>query len=310
MADAYPAESVTLAGNEPDNVVVLDMDSERAIGEVDREASITTVHEGAIYQVEGETWRIERFDHANRRAYARRVDSDYFTDAHAEVEVRVLRLERCAMRRRAIEGESFEDESAPHEDYAIWRGEVHLTTVATLFKKVRFYTRENLGAGEIHLPAEELDTEAFVLTISDRTASEIGLRAGDRAAAWRAVGKLLRRVAPLFVHCSPEDLGLASQIRSPHFRRPALFLYDRVMGGVGLSEILFQEHRALLNAAREVLEHCECASGCPACSGPPEESGALGKELARTLLGHLARDPEPVECSVPQEEVGRRAETP
>jgi DEAD/DEAH box helicase domain-containing protein len=308
MADAYPAESVTLAGNEPDNVVVLEIDTERAIGEVDREASITTVHEGAIYQVEGETWRIERFDHSNRRAYARRVDTDYFTEAHAEAEVRVLRLERCAVRRRKVEGETFADESAPHEDYAIWRGEVHLTTVATLFKKVRFYTRENLGAGEIHLPPEELDTEAFVLTISDRTASEIGLVAGERASAWRAVGKLLRRVAPLFVRCSPEDLGLASHIRSPHFRRPALYLYDRVMGGVGLSEILFQEHRALLAAAREVLDRCECASGCPACSGPPDESGALGKELAAKLLAHLSRGAEPLESSVALEESLARTE--
>ena len=60
----------TLAGGEPDNVVVLEEATEKAIGEVDREGAITTVHEGAIYQVEGETWRVERFDYANRRAYA------------------------------------------------------------------------------------------------------------------------------------------------------------------------------------------------------------------------------------------------
>jgi DEAD/DEAH box helicase domain-containing protein len=184
------------------------------------------------------------------------------------------------------------------EDYSVWRGEVHVTTVATLFKKVRFYTRENLGAGDIHLPPEELDTEAFVLTISDETAAHLELAAGERAAAWRATGKLLRRVAPLFVRCEPENLGLASQIRSPHFERPALFLYDRVMGGVGLSGLLFREHRALLAAALEVVEHCECASGCPACVGPTAEAGSHGKGIARELLAHLCRGAEPVASAV------------
>ena len=287
IADSYPAQDVTLEGNEPDNVVVLEIGSDgapgRAIGEVDREGSITAVHEGAIYQVEGETWRIERFDHENRRAYAQRVDSDYFTEAHTDVEVRVLRLEQHARR----------DHPSAVEDYSVWRGEVHVTTVATLFKKVRFYTRENLGAGDIQLPPEELDTEAFVLTVSDETAAQVGLVAGDRAAAWRATGKLLRRVAPLFVRCEPENLGLASQIRSPHFEQPALFLYDRVMGGVGLAELLFEGHRELLAAALDVVERCACTHGCPACVGPVGESGRQGKSVARGLLAHLVHGAQP-----------------
>ncbi|MCZ6597205.1 MAG: DEAD/DEAH box helicase, partial [Planctomycetota bacterium] len=160
MADAYPAQDVTLFGNEPDNVLVLDADTEKAIGEVDREASITTVHQGAIYQVEGETYKIEEFDHANRRAYARRVPSDYFTEAETDTEVRILRLEERLMRERPECG----------EDFSVWRGEVHVTTVATLYKKIRFYTRENVGAEDIRLPPEEVDTEAFTLTISEETA--------------------------------------------------------------------------------------------------------------------------------------------
>ena len=65
--------------------------------------------------------------------------------------------------------------------------------MATIFKKIRFYTRENVGAGDIHLPPEELDTESFVLTLSEEAADELGLEGGDRGSAWRAVGELLRR---------------------------------------------------------------------------------------------------------------------
>ena len=289
-ADAYPAQNVSLAGNEPDNVVVFDEDK-RAIGEMDRESSVTSVYEGAIYQVEGEIYKIERFDYENRRAYAKRTTSDYFTEAETDTEVRVLRLEEKAARLEPCEG------AEPVERWAVWRGEVHVTTVATLYKKIRFYTRENLGAEDIHLPAEELDTESFVLTMTEAAAGELGLTAGNRAAAWRGVGRLLRRVAPLFLRCQSSDLGISTEIRSGHFGSPAIHLYDRVPGSVGLGGALFREHGEILRAALDVLEHCACSVGCPACIGPIEEVGAHGKEMATRVLQWFARggEPQPVE---------------
>jgi len=305
MADAYPAQDVSLEGGEPDNVVILDVETEKAIGEIDREGSLTTVHEGAIYQVEGETWIVERFDYANRRAYVRQVDTDYFTDAQTESEVRVLRLEERLRRTRAEApvADPILSEGTPSlgeaplwrdgEDCSVWRGEVHVTTLATQYKKIRFYTRENVGAEDISLPPEELDTEAFVLTLSEETASELGLSGGDRGAAGHGGGALVRRVAPLYVRCQPRDLGSSTQVKSPHFGRPALFLYDRVQGGVGLSELLFAGYRDVLAAALEVVRGCGCRGGCPACVGPPEEVGPLGKETATAILSHLAGGPAP-----------------
>ncbi len=288
MADAYPAQDVTLGGAGPDNVLILDADNAVALGEIDRAASITTVHEGAIYQIEGETWKVERFDYANRRAYLKRVESDYFTEAETDTEVCVLRLERVARRERAVE-------AGGGEDYSMWTGEVHVTTLATQYKKVRFYTRESVGAEDIHLPAEELDTQAAVLTLSERSGSELLLDRGDRGAAWVGVGKLVRHVAPLFLRCQPQDLGLSAQVKSKHFRRPALVFYDMVQGGVGLSDLLFEAHREVLAAALDVLTRCECRSGCPVCVGPPEEVGALGKTTAARILEHLCAGAAPVE---------------
>jgi DEAD/DEAH box helicase domain-containing protein len=312
MADAYPAQDVSLAGGELDNVLILEQGTERALGETDRESSLVTCHEGAIYQVQGVTWRIERFDHKNRRAYAKQVESDYYTDAQTDTEVRVLRLEECLRRDRAAA--PVEDPVAPSglpadelaalpaegEDHSAWRGEVHVTTVATLYKKIRFYTRENVGAGEIHLPPEELDTESFVLTLAEATAAELGVGTADGGTAWSALGELLRRTAPLFVRCQPSDLGLAAQVRSPHFGRPTLYLYDRVQGGVGLSDLLLASHRELMAAALEVVERCECPQGCPACVGPAAEVGRSGKAGVLRLLRHLCRGPAPEAFEAPE----------
>ena len=298
-ADAYPAQDVSLDGEEPDNVLILDADTKKAVGEIDRAGSLTTVHEGAIYQVEGETWIVERFDHKNRRAYVRKVDTDYFTEAEADTEVRVLRLEERRTRGRANA-----------EDASVWRGEVHVTTLATQYKKIRYYTRENVGAEEIHLPPEEIDTEAFVLTISDETAAELELSAEDRGAAWHGLAGLLRRVAPLFLRCQPRDLGVSAQVRSPHFRRPAIFLYDAVRGGVGLSDLLFRGHRALFQAALDVVLHCACERGCPGCVGPPEEVGTLGKETAQRVLEHLIAGPELRSCPIEEDLVQQESGSP
>ena len=325
MADAYPAQDVSLAGGDIDNVLILEQGTERAIGETDRESSITTVHEGAIYQVQGVTWRVERFDHHARRAYVKEVESDYYTDAQTDTEVRVLRLEERRLRvlepggrsecrpgaedpsavdsgavdsgavdSSAVDSSAVDSGAVEAEDYSAWRGEVHVTTVATLYKKIRFYTRENVGAGDIHLPPEELDTEAFLLTISDETASEVGLTEGDRGAAWRALGDLLRRVAPLFIRCQPSDIGLSSHVKSPHFGRPTLFLYDRVQGGVGLSELFLAQHREMFAAALDVAKRCGCSAGCPACVGPIAEVGPHGKETVISLLEHLGGGAAPV----------------
>jgi DEAD/DEAH box helicase domain-containing protein len=132
-----------------------------------------------------------------------------------------------------------------------------------------------------------MDTEAFVLTLSNESAGALGLESGSRAAAWRSVGRLIHRVAPLFLRCQPSDLGLGTEIRSKHFRRPALFLYDRVPGSVGLALLLFQEHGPVVGAALDVVLRCDCELGCPACVGPVQEAGALGKETARRVLEHL-----------------------
>lgn len=295
-ADAYPAQDVSLAGNEPDNVLIFDVDTKKAIGEIDREASITTVHEGAIYQVEGETYKVETFDYENRRAWCKKLDSDYFTEAETDTEVRVLRLEERRGRPKVSDPEA--------DDWSVWRGEVHVTTVATLYKKVRFYTRESVGIEDIHLPPEEIDTEACVFTLAEGTAEAWGLTGGDRSPAWRGVGRLLRRVAPLFVRCQPQDLGLATESRSKHFGAPAIFLYDRVPGSVGLGTRLFTECVPLLQAALDVVEGCACVLGCPACVGPSAEVGQLGKETVEAVLRGMLeqtrlveRDIEPREAS-------------
>ena len=264
---------MSLSAADLDNVVIMDGDSHTVLGEVDRPSSITEVYDGAIYGHQGDQYQVERFDYAGRRAYVRKVDVDYYTQAETETEVRVLH----------------DDETVRFTAYEAHLGEVHVATLAKAFKKVRYYTRENVGIGDINLPPEELETEACLLVLDPELAAEAGLNTASDAGGLRGVADLIQGLVPLFVRVDPGDVAVTAELRHPHFERPTLTIYDRVPGGVGLSERIFREHRAVLDAAHGLLGRCACQRGCPSCIGPARDQGGRGKALARVLLEGMLR---------------------
>jgi DEAD/DEAH box helicase domain-containing protein len=276
-ADAYPAQDVSLEGEDSDDVTIIDSESRRVLGVLGRPASIVELYEGAIYGHQGETYQVERFDYPGRRAYVKAVVTDFYTEAQTDTDVRWLREDERTTR-AAAPGD-------PRGSFDLVLGEVHVTTVATQFKKIRYYTRENVGAGEIHLPAEEMLTDGFAWVLSPEFAAAAALHDANRGGGLRGFGMLLKQLAPLFVRCEPGDLGHCVELRSPHFRLPAITLFDRHRDGVGLSEALFRCIPDLLQAARRVLDGCACEAGCPGCIGPPDELGSRAKETARAIAG-------------------------
>ena len=270
-AATYPAEGISLNAADMDNVVIVEADSKKILAEIDRPSALTAVHEGAIYGHQGEQYVVESLDWKNRRATVRKVDPDYYTEAETETDVKVMHV----------------DESKPHPGYVAHRGEVHVSTLAKGYKKVRFYTRENVGAGEIHLPPEEFETEACMLVIDRALADRVGLHTGADAGGLRGVAELVQGLVPLFVRVDPGDVKVIATLEHPHFEAPALVIYDNLPDGVGLSERIFREHRNVLQAAHGVVMRCPCRMGCPACIGPSPDQGLRGKPLAKALLSGM-----------------------
>jgi DEAD/DEAH box helicase domain-containing protein len=242
---------VSLDFIDQDSFVVLDAETAQSIGTVDRQSAPTTIHENAIYQHQGEQYHVEKLDWDGRRAYARRAQVDYYTDAEVETDVRILTEDEREESRFCIEG----------------RGDVHVTTLATLFKRVRFYTHENLETGKINLPPEEMDTTAFWIVLSEALVSRVRLRDGTRAGALAGVATLLRGLAPLYLRCAPRDLRANAEILNSHFGLPAIILHERIPQGIGLSEAMFDCRMELYLAAAERARRCDCWMGCPACIG-------------------------------------------
>jgi DEAD/DEAH box helicase domain-containing protein len=159
-----------------------------------------------------------------------------------------------------------------------------VASLVTLFKKLKFGTDENVGWGPIDLPELELQTTAYWLTAED---ASVGWRKDDLDVALLGGGRAIQAVASVLLMVDPRDLGLVTQVRSPHSEAPTIYLYEAVPGGIGLSERLFARHDELVVGAKALIEACGCDMGCPACTGPRLDPAVNGKELALRLLALL-----------------------
>ena len=104
------------------------------------------------------------------------------------------------------------------------------------------------------------------------------------------LGYILHHLAPLYLMCDQNDLGLHVDPESPLTDgNPTIVLYDHIPDGIGLSEAVFDLHHTLLESARGLIRSCPCDDGCPSCIGPAGEQGIGAKEetlaLIRSLLG-------------------------
>lgn len=99
---------------------------------------------------------------------------------------------------------------------------------------------------------------------------------------------LLYHLAPLFVMCDINDLGVDFNPQSPLADGcPAFCIYDQIPAGIGLSKRLYEIDDQLIRNALEVIENCPCENGCPACVGPAGENGTGGKQETLAILSLL-----------------------
>ncbi len=267
-AESYPASEISLRTAAPGNVVILDTtDNGRVIGEVDFFNAPVELYENAVYLHETRQYTIERLDLEDRKAYARPVEVDYYTDAEMKVDLRVIERIEESSTGQAIK----------------CAGEVSVTWLPTIYKKIKFGTHENVGWGNIHLPEQTMHTSGYWLEFPDDVALTCGLGQEALGEALHGLANALRQVAPVHVMCDPSDFLATAMLRAQESEKSSVFLYERYPGGVGYSEKLYFHHERLIAAAIALLADCTCKEGCPSCVGPALETGGFGKQGALTL---------------------------
>ncbi|MCJ7641311.1 MAG: DEAD/DEAH box helicase [Desulfobacterales bacterium] len=301
--DAYPAEKVSLRSATEENFVVIDTSKgkEEVIAEVDFTGAHTTLYEGAVYLCESEPYTVEKLDYPNRRAYVKKTQGDYYTDAIDYTHVSIL--------------EGFEKK--PGKETEVEHGEVQVATRVVGYKKIKFYTLENLGYGKIELPDLQFHTTSYWITFVRSLTDRLPYPRLEIIDGILGLGYALHSMAALHLMCDPHDLhrcvgdrgakwflrlsrdskGFYTSFDSPEeipqdrmdLFEPTLFIYDNYPGGMGFSPQLFDDSKVLLEKTMRLISRCECQSGCPSCVGPIKEVGEKSKEVALALLREILK---------------------
>lgn len=284
--EAFPANHVSLRNVGWDNFVIIDVGTNTTLAELDWRATHTMLHEQAIYQHDAEQYQVERLDYENHKAFVRKVEPDYFTTALTYRTVTVIEPELTGQLGPGTTG----------------LGEVKVLEKVTGYKKIKFFTHENAGYGDVHLPEMEMHTTSFWLSLPETLVSQLALPRSAVIAGLRGLGQALEATATLALMCDPRDIGRTlgdgsgdghAPGRNPFTGRtggfdPTIFLFDAIPGGVGLAPRIHERVRELVERAALMIHGCSCNTGCPACVGPGEDdsnarAGAL--RIAKALLG-------------------------
>jgi len=278
--ESYPADAVSLRSVSSDNFVVVDTTGEpRVIGETDFSSGPSTLHPKAIYIVEAKLYQVERLDFEGRKAFVREIDCDYYTDAITYTRVTALDTFGVA-------------EAASH-------GEVHVVSRVVGFKKIKFYTNENVGSGELDLPEQQMHTTAYWLTIPGTVVGALPYASDDRRDGVVGLSFAMKQIAQLLLMGDRHDIGISIDgiegtgsggsggAGGAGTELPRIFIYDNYPGGIGFSQPLFRMHGQLLAATRKLIAECDCENGCPGCVGPIGNTGPLAKAAALRILDLL-----------------------
>jgi len=306
IADSYPANAVSLRSVADGNFVVVDRTDGRQviIAEVDFSSAPLMLYEGAIHMVQSTPYQVERLDWEGRKAYVTRTHVDYYTDAIDYTKLKVL---------ERFDGGIAGAGTCHH-------GEVHVVRRVASYKKIRYYTHENIGYGPVNLPDQEMHTTSLWWQLPQQELDAQFASRQDALDGFLGAAYALHVVAKVAVMADAADLQKAvgsgdgawfatadgrgrGQLRATdgsavdaaiHDRFvPTVYLYDNYPGGVGQSEPLWRRQGELVLRARELVVRCDCKSGCPACVGPVlavhEDAATSPKGLALAVLDALER---------------------
>ncbi|MEO6472891.1 MAG: DEAD/DEAH box helicase, partial [Aeromicrobium sp.] len=234
-------------------VQIVDSVSGRLIGTVDASSADSTVHEGAVYVHQGDSFLVEEYDLEHGIAAVRRDEPDYSTMARSLTEISVVAAERTQ-----VWGEA-----------AMTFGSVEVAHQVVSFLKRRNGSGEVLGEELLDLPSRSLQTNAVWWTLAPHAVASVldnaDVPGAAHAAEHAAIGML-----PLLATCDRWDIGGVSTAMHPDTGTLTVFVYDGYPGGAGFAERGYEMAAQWLRVTRDAIDACECTGGCPSCVHSPK----------------------------------------
>jgi len=246
-------------------------DSGKGIGELSGYRVLREAFPGAIYLHRGRQYRVSGLDLERKKVLCREVDVLYYTQALSKEETEVVRV----------------DETRNLEKFSVDWGALRMTNRVTGYEMKNIFDRTRISRHELEMPEYTFDTEGLWIKLDADTEASLVSRGHDLAGSLHAAEHVTISCIPLFALCDKGDVGGLSYTLYPHFKRPAVFIYDGYEGGIGLTKRAFDVIEDWFRAALAIITECPCEEGCPSCVQDPQCGSGnqpLDKEGARFLL--------------------------
>jgi DEAD/DEAH box helicase domain-containing protein len=258
-------------------VTIVEAATGQVIGTVDQSRAPSTVHDGAVYLHQGESYRVMELDLDAGAALVEPAIGDEYTQARRDIDVRIIEPLRYAELPRS----------------ARWLGRVAVSEQVVGYERRKAGSGELLGYEDLDLPPSHLSTIAYWYTLTPELLEDAGLGAMDVPGAAHAAEHAQIGLLPLLAMCDRWDIGGLSTAWHQDTGMATIFVYDGYPGGAGITErgyALAAEH---LRATRDTVRSCPCETGCPSCVQSPKCGNGnhpLDKAGAVRLLDALITD--------------------
>jgi len=236
------------------NIVDTTEGRNQVIGTLDEFSAFMLVHNQAIYMQEAETYFVKELNLAQKIAYVEKINADYYTQAVTETNIRVDRTE---MERDLLRSKAF-------------FGQVTVTSTTIMFRKIKLYTLESIGFGNLDLPPQDLETSAVWIIPPLSAINRVKEYGRIPSEGLMGIGNALTGVIPLYVICDYIDIGPV--VDSSNTGVPTIFIYDKYPSGLGFAEKSYEMLDQIMERCMELISSCPCEDGCPSCVGSPSRS--------------------------------------
>lgn len=269
----YPAQHVSIRATGGETVE-LRLESGQMIERVPLNRAPFEVHSGAIYLHQGESYLVLDLDLLTRVAVVRQAEVSYYTQPRDVTDIQVTGVHQS----RVAGGTT------------AFFGEVDVRRTVVGYRRKALYKEDVLSDHELELPPQQFVTHAIWFTLPRAEAERIKQAQQDLRGGLHAAEHAMIALLPLLAMCDRWDIGGVSTAWHPDTDAATIFIYDGVPGGVGISELGYQQLELWWRMTRDLLRECPCADGCPSCVQSPKCGNGnqpLDKAVALDVLETL-----------------------
>ncbi|OBA84533.1 DEAD/DEAH box helicase [Mycobacterium sp. 1164966.3] len=274
-----PHVAVDIRGSTGEQIMIVEAETGRLLGSVGLGQAPATVHPGAVYLHQGETYVVDSLDIEDGIAFVHAGDPGYATFAREVTDISVTGI----------------GERLPFGEVTLGLVPVTVTHQVVGYLRRRL-TGEVIDFTELDMPEHTLPTTAVMYTVTPDALSHNNIELPRIPGSLHAAEHAAIGLLPLVASCDRSDIGGMSTAIGPD-GLPSVFVYDGYPGGAGFAERGFRQASTWLGATAAAIEACECPGGCPSCvqspkcgngNDPLDKAGAV--QVLRLVLAALASE--------------------